>query len=692
MTKSLLTPDTFCSLYAQGFARVAVATPLVKLTDPLANAEAHLALAQEASDKGAALVLFTEMGLTGYSADDLFHQGALLDATEEALARLVEASNDLLPVLFVGAPLRVGTGLYNCAVAIHRGRILGAVPKSFLPNYREFYDPRYFTPGTVPAGVASVSLCGQDVPFGTDILFAASDMRDLVLAAEICEDVWTPIPPSTRAAMAGATVLVNLSASNATVGKAQFRHVLCQVQSSQCLAAYLYSAAGEGESTTDLAWDGHAMIYENGEKLAEAERFLDRPNLIMADIDLERLAAERMRSGSFHDCARANPPDKPFRRVAFALNPPLTDLGLMRPLSRFPYVPSDTARLDELCFEAYNIQVQGLTQRLRSSGLNKIVIGVSGGLDSSQALIVAARAFDRMGLPRTNILAYTLPAFATSDHTKSNAWALMKALGVSAHEIDIGPAATQMLKDIGHEAADGEKRYDITFENVQAGARTSLLFRLANRNDALVLGTGDLSELGLGWCTYGVGDHMSHYNVNASVPKTLIQHLLRWVAAKNLFGDNASRTLDAIVATEISPELVPGEGDTPAQKTEDFVGPYALQDFNLFHTIRYGLRPSKIAFLSWHTWREGSPAPWPPNMSEDKKVSYDKETIRFWLRSFLRRFFLTSQFKRSAVPNGPKISSGGSLSPRGDWRAPSDGTAAVWLAELDRVLPPPSRS
>ncbi|MCD2177318.1 NAD(+) synthase [Rhizobium sp. C1] len=689
MTHSSLNADTFASLYAQGMARVAVATPLVHLTEPLANADAHLALAREASDKGAAVVLFTEMGLTGYSIDDLFHQGALLDATEAALTQIVEASRSLLPLLFVGAPLRVGTGLYNCAIAIHRGRILGAVPKSFLPNYREFYDPRYFTVAASTA-VDSVTLCGQDVPFGTDILFEADDCRGLVVAAEICEDVWTPIPPSTRAAMAGASVLVNLSASNATVGKAHFRHSLCEVQSSQCIAAYLYSAAGEGESTTDLAWDGHAMIYENGALLVQAERFLDRPNMVMADIDLERLSGERMRSGSFQECGRVNRPDKPYRRVTFHLDPPLTDLGLMRPLTRFPYVPSDTARLDELCFEAYNIQVQGLTQRLRSSGMKKIVIGVSGGLDSSHALIVAARAFDRLNLPRTNILAYTLPAFATSDHTKSNAWKLMNALGVSAKEIDIAAAATQMLHDIGHKAAEGEKLYDITFENVQAGARTSLLFRLANQNNALVLGTGDLSELALGWCTYGVGDHMSHYNVNASVPKTLIQHLIRWVVAKDLFGAEASRTLESIVDTEISPELVPGDGDTPTQKTEDFVGPYALQDFNLFHTIRYGLRPSKIAFLSWHTWRAESDAPWPPNMSADKMQAYDLETIRFWLRSFLRRFFLTSQFKRSAVPNGPKISSGGSLSPRGDWRAPSDGTAAAWIAELDRVLPPPS--
>ena len=691
MTRSVLSPATFHSLYAQGMVRVAVATPLMRLTDPLANAAIYCDMAQAAHEDGIGLLLFPELGLCGYSIDDLLHQSALLEAVEAALDKVVQASRGLLPVLLVGAPLRHGGRLYNCAVAIHRGRILGVVPKAFLPNYREFYERRHFTPGTASGAPDHMTLARQDVPFGMDLVFTATDLAHFTFAIEICEDVWTPIPPSTHAAMAGATVIANLSASNATVGKADYRHALCRVQSAQCFTAYLYSAAGEGESTTDLAWDGHAMIYENGNLLVEAERFASQSGMVVADIDLEVLAGERLRSGSFHDCAQVNPPPAPFRRVGFALAPPLTDLGLRRPLSRFPFVPSDTARLDELCFEAYNIQVQGLTQRLRSSGMKKIVIGVSGGLDSSQALIVAARAFDRLGLPRANILAYTLPAFATTDHTKSNAWALMRSLGVTAHEIDMTPACRQMLADIGHPAARGEKLYDITFENVQAGARTSLLFRLANQNNALVLGTGDLSELALGWCTYGVGDHMSHYNVNASVPKTLIQHLIRWVIARDLFGAEASRTLEAIVATEISPELVPGDGDRPTQKTEDFVGPYALQDFNLFHTTRYGLRPSKIAFLAYHTWREGSTAPWPPNMDAAKRTGYELETIRVWLRAFLDRFFRTSQFKRSAVPNGPKISSGGSLSPRGDWRAPSDGTSVTWIAELDAVLPPPAQ-
>ncbi len=379
-----------------------------------------------------------------------------------------------------------------------------------------------------------------------------------------------------------------------------------------------------------------------------------------------------------------------FRKVFFHLQPEMeADIGLRRTVPRFPYVPDDAARLAELCYEAYNIQSHGLVQRLKASGVKKVVIGVSGGLDSTQALLVAAHAFDRLGLPRTNILAYTLPSFATSAKTKESAWALMRALGVKAQEIDLTDASMAMLQDIGHPYAKGEKLYDITFENVQAGARTSVLFRLANMHGGIVLGTGDLSELGLGWCTYGVGDHMSHYNVNASVSKTLIQHLIRWVADTGTFGEEARAVLHAILATEISPELVPGDDNKgePAQKTEDFVGPYALQDFNLYFTTRYGFAPSKIAFLSYHAWRDAENGFWPPMTPQSKRVAYDLDVIAKWLRVFLRRFFATSQFKRSAVPNGPKVSSGGSLSPRGDWRAPSDGNANAWLNELEANLP-----
>jgi NAD+ synthase (glutamine-hydrolysing) len=676
----------FRNLHTHGFVRVAVVAPRVRVADPAFNAGETLAMARAAAGEGASLVLFPELGLSAYAIDDLLQQSALIGAVEGALASILHASRDIGALLFVGAPVRAGGRLYNAALAIHRGRLLAALPKTYLPGYREFHEKRHFAGGggTVPP---TLRIAGQEAPFGTDILLRAADVPDLVIHAEICEDVWAPVPPSTAAALAGATVLLNLSASNVTVGKSAYRHALCLVHSARCVAAYLYSAAGTGESSTDLAWDGQAMIYENGTLLAEARRFSREAAPILADIDLERLQQERLRLTSFGDAADLNPPKRPFREVTFTLAPDLdSDLGLRRAVPRFPYVPADDARLAELCYEAYNIQSYGLRQRLEATGLKRIVIGVSGGLDSTQALLVAAHAFDALGLPRQGILAYTLPAFATSHRTKSNAWTLMRALGVTANELDMTPASMQMLRDIGHPFAKGEPVHDVTFENVQAGARTSALFRLANRHDAIVLGTGDLSELALGWCTYGVGDHMSHYNVNGSVPKTLIQHLIRWVADSGAFGEAAKPVLLDILDTEISPELVPGDDkDGPAQRTEDIIGPYALHDFSLFHATRFGLGPAKIAFLAWHAWRDAATGAWPPNTPSEKRVAYDLDTIRNWLGVFVRRFFATSQFKRSAMPNGPKVSSGGSLSPRGDWRAPSDASAAAWLADLARV-------
>ena len=410
-----------------------------------------------------------------------------------------------------------------------------------------------------------------------------------------------PQPPSTAAALAGAEILLNLSASNITIGKAQMRRLLCASQSSRCIAAYAYSAAGAGESTTDLAWDGQAGIFELGDGLAETERFSARPEMAVADVDLARIRQERMRTNTFGDCVRAAGGGA-FRTVDFAFAPPEEPLPLNRTVERFPYVPADPAMLRENCYEAYNIQVQGLARRLEATGLKKLVIGVSGGLDSTQALIVSARVMDRLKKPRTDVLAYTLPGFATSDHTKKNAWRLMRALGVTGGEIDIRPAARQMLQDIGHGAAAGEARYDVTFENVQAGLRTDYLFRLANHHGGIVVGTGDLSELGLGWCTYGVGDQMSHYNPNASVSKTLIQHLIRFVAGSGDVDEKTARILHDILATEISPELVPPGADGLMQSTESIVGPYALQDFNLFYASRYGFAPSRIAYLSWNAW------------------------------------------------------------------------------------------
>lgn len=677
-----MTASDFYNIYHQNMARVATATPAVRVADPAANLKATIAMAREAHDADAALLVCPELGLTGYAIDDLLLQDVVLDAAEQAVGVLIEESRAWTPVIMVGLPLRVEARVYNVAAVIHKGALLGIVPKAFLPNYREFYERRHFSPAS-DAQTNVATIAGVSAPFGADLIFAARDMPDLTIAVEICEDVWVPNPPSSAAAQAGAAVIANLSASNVTVGKSDFRHALCRVQSARCFAAYLYSAAGHGESTTDLAWDGHAMIYENGALLAESERFADQPQMIAADVDLDVLRQERMRHSSWAD----NRGEGAFRRIPFTLDAPAGDIGLMRQTDRFPYVPNDDSKLDELCFEAYNIQVAGLVQRLSASGIEKIVIGVSGGLDSTQALLVACQAMDRLGHPRTNVLAYTMPGFATSSSTKTAAWDLMRSLGVTAEEISIDPVSRQTLADIGHPYADGVNDYDVTFENVQAGARTATLFRLANHNHALVLGTGDLSELALGWCTYGVGDHMSHYNVNGSVSKTLIQHLIRWVAASHRFGEDASDVLLRILATEISPELVPGDGETPGQKTEDVVGPYELQDFNLYWISRFGLRPSKVAFLSWHAWRDKAAGAWPPHMLAEKQNEYDLTTVRKWLRSFLWRFFQTSQFKRSAVPNGPKVMSGGSLSPRGDWRAPSDSSAAAWIAELDRNVP-----
>jgi NAD+ synthase (glutamine-hydrolysing) len=677
----------FHAIHTHGFVRVAACTPTVAVGDPAFNAGETLAMARDGHVRGVDLMLFPELGLSAYAIDDLFLQDALLRRVEAEIGGILRASKALAPVLIVGAPVQHNGALYNCAVVISRGKILGVVPKSFLPNYREYYENRWFAPGAGVVGLET-ELAGQTVPFGTDLIFEAGDLADFIFAVEICEDFWSPTPPSTRAALAGALILCNLSASNVVVGKAQDRELLCASQSMRCQAAYLYSAAGPGESTTDLAWDGQATIHELGRVLAQTDRFPAQAQMAVADVDAERLRLERMRTPTFNNAAvAAGHPERSYRRVRFEHQPTYEDLGLLRPLDRFPFVPDDPARLDQDCYEAFNIQVQGLGQRLRATRTERIVIGVSGGLDSTHALIVAARAFDALGLPRANILGFTMPGFATSDGTKSNAWALMNALGVSGQEIDIKPAALRMLEDIGHPYARGEKVYDVTFENVQAGLRTDYLFRLANQHNGFVLGTGDLSELALGWCTYGVGDQMSHYNVNGSLAKSLIQHLIRWVAKTGQFDESASQVMVSVLDTEISPELVPADATGAIQSTQAKVGPYELQDFNLFHITRFGLRPSKIAFLAWHAWRDAARGPWPPNFPEAARNAYSLADIKKWLGVFLFRFFEISQFKRSAMPNGPKVVSGGNLSPRGDWRAPSDGNARVWLDELEANVP-----
>ena len=685
-----MSPADFRNLYRHGFARVAACTVPVALADPATNLQRIVEQVRACHDDGVAVALFPELSLSGYAIDDLLLQDVLLDAVDEAVVGLAEATAGLRPLVVVGAPIRSGNRLYNCAVVVHDGEVLGVAPKSYLPNYREFYEKRHFASGedqrdnylirpTWPGADKD-----GDIPFGPDLTFVATDVTGLRIHAEVCEDMWVPVPPSAKAALSGATVLLNLSASPITVGRAEDRHLLARSASARCNAVYAYAAAMSGESSTDLSWDGMTMVYEMGDLVGESERFPHEASRTVVDVDLDRLRQERMRQGSFDDNRHANSLDSEgnwFRRIPFTLHAPTGDLGLRRVVDRFPFVPDDPARLAQDCYEAYNIQVSGLEQRMRAIGHPKIVIGVSGGLDSTHALIVAAKALDRLGRPRSDILAFTMPGFATSKGTKDNATSLSEALGVTFEEVDIRPMATQLLTDLGHPYGRGEEVYDVTFENVQAGLRTDFLFRAANQRGGIVLGTGDLSELALGWCTYGVGDQMSHYAVNTGVPKTLMQHLIRWVVSSGQFDDEVGATLTSILDTEISPELVPvKEGEKP-QSTQASVGPYALQDFTLYHLLRRGARPSKIAYLAEQAWADAATGEWPAGYPQAERTAYDLAEIVRWEELFLKRFF-ANQFKRSAIPNGPKVVAGGSLSPRGDWRMPSDAGAGPWLAEL----------
>ena len=680
-------PHPFFSIHRHELLRVAAATPRAHVADPDANAAAHIAIVQAAHGEGVDLIVFPELSITGYALDDLHLQQAILRASEAAVARLAAATAKCRPTMLVGAAIERQGRLYNCAVAIARGRVLGIVPKTFLPNYREYYEKRWFASGAGLDGL-NITYAGQEVPFGPDLIFAASDLPHFVFHAEICEDYWAPTPPSTEGALAGALICCNLSASNIVIGKARERALLAAAQSARAICAYAFSASGPGESTTDLAWDGQSFIYEAGELLAESARFRCELDYIVADVDCGRLRQERLRNGTFNDAARlAGDPEYRFRRVEFEAKPDFADQGLRRLQRRYPFVPNTPEKLDADCYEAFNIQVEGLVKRVEAARAARLVIGVSGGLDSTHALIVCAKAMDRLARPREHILAYTLPGFATSEGTKANAWALMRALQVAGDEIDIRPAAQQMLHDLRHPAANGEPVYDVTFENVQAGLRTDYLFRLANRHNGLVVGTGDLSELALGWCTYGVGDQMSHYAVNAGVPKTLIQHLIRWTIATDQFDAETDHVLEAILGTEISPELVPAGAGGALQSTEARIGPYALNDFFLHHVVRHGFAPSKIAFLAWHAWRDAEAGRWPRDFPAAARTAYDLAEIKGHLERFLFRFFEISQFKRSAIPNGPKVSSAGALSPRGDWRAPSDASARAWIEELRANVP-----
>ncbi|EHH67799.1 NAD(+) synthase [Gluconobacter morbifer] len=668
----------FHSLYHQEFARIAACTLPVTLAVPEENGRRIRAILEDCDRQGVAVAVFPELGLTGYTLDDLRFQDVVLSGAEEALRDLARDTQSLMTVAVVGVPLRRGDLLYNCAAVLHRGRVLGIVPKSWLPRYREFYEPRQFTAGLGTTG--TVCFQGEEVPFGTDLLFRAEDVPGLTLGVEICEDLWVAAPPSSGLAQAGATVVLNPSASPVTIGRTDDRSLLCRAQSMRTLTAYAYAAAGEGESTTDLAWDGQVSIHEAGRLLAQSDRFPQGERLVTADVDLALLRQERMRTGQFGLDALS------CRTVGFVLAPPEGDLGLRRDVPRFPFVPSDPATLARDCYEGWTIQVSALRRRLEASGAQRAVIGVSGGLDSTLALLVAVRAADELGWPRSHVLAYTMPGFATGTESRSLAHLLMEALGVQANELDIRPTARTMLAGIGHPFAEGQPVHDITFENVQAGLRTDFLFRLANFHNGIVIGTGDLSELALGWCTYGVGDQMSHYNVNAGMPKTLIQHVIRWLAKEGGLGERTAGVLERIVSAEISPELVPDTGQG-IQSTEQTIGPYALQDFTLFYVLRYGFRPSRVAFLAEKAWSDADKGTWPAHYPADKRAAYGLGEIRHWLGVFVKRFFATSQFKRSAAPNGPKIVAGGALSPRGDWRAPSDGNARLWMKDLAENVP-----
>ena len=660
--------DDFLDVRTHGFARVAVCVPQVRVADPSFNADAHLTLLERVLGQGAHYALCPELGLSGYTCGDLFFQDTLLRATLDGLARVAERTARWNLLISVGLPLVVDDLLFNCAVTLYRGRPVAVTPKAYPPNYREFYELRWFHPAT-DARSTEVTLLGHRVPFGTDVLVRAGHLPDFVLHTDICEDLWTPVPPSTIGALSGATVLANLSASNVTVGKWEYRQDLVRSSSVKNLAVQLYSAAGFGESTADLAWDGHGLVAERGEIVGETERFSLTGNSVTVDIDLRALVEDRLRQSSWGQNAAHY--GRALRIVDVGQDADARDAGLyhrfLRRIEPHPFVPADPAKRDIRCRETFLITATSLARRIETlpEDARRVILGVSGGQDSAQALLVAAHAMDLLGLPRSRIIGVTLPGFGTSKRTYANACALVRALGATLREVDIKSIASEVFASIGHDP----KVEDVTFENVQAWTRKFLLFSLASHERGIDLGTGDLTELALGFATYG-GDHMSHYGVNAGVPKTLVSELIRW-AAETIFKDEpeVAAVLRGILQTPISPELLRlGRSGEIAQKAEEIVGPYELHDFFLYYFLRFGFGPRRIARMALHAF-EGR---------------YPLATIRRWLAVFLERFF-ANQFKRDCLPDAPKVGSGGSLSPRGDWRMPSDASAAAWRAEVDSI-------
>jgi NAD+ synthase (glutamine-hydrolysing) len=639
-----------------GFVRVAAAVPPLAVADIAKNLEQILALVRRADDEGVQLLVFPELALTGYTAGDLFHQHLLLERASEALLALADASADLRPVVIVGYPLATGGALFNTAAVLCRGQVRGLVPKTYIPGYKEYYEERWFA-SSRDLGSREVRVGDQSVPVGTDLLFQARERSDLLVGVEICEDLWGPLPPSSFQVLHGAQLIANLSASNELVGKAAYRRSLVAQQSARAICGYIYASCGIGESSQDVVFGGHAMVAEDGVILAESRRFTNEGELVAVDVDVEHLRLDRERTTSFGDSIHAFAP-MAWRRVDVELAP-YAGGSLRRSVDPSPFIPTDDAERNRRTEEIFAIQTSGLVKRMSQTGISTLVLGLSGGLDSTLALLVAVRALDVQGLSRDRIHAFTMPGFGTSSRTRANAERLARACGVTLQEIDIAAGSTRQFLDIGHDPAV----QDVTYENVQARYRTMLLMNKANQLRGLVLGTGDLSEIALGWNTFN-GDHISHYNVNAGIPKTLVRYLVGWVAAQPRFAD-ARDVLQDILNTPISPELV-GEanGSSVVQLTEEIIGPYELHDFFLYHFARWESRPSKILFLA----------------SQAFAGKYDPATIRKWLRLFITRFF-GNQWKRSVMPDGPKVGSV-ALSPRGDWRMPSDAEAALWLEDL----------
>lgn len=640
-----------------GFVKVAAAVPELRVADCGYNSENIIKMINEAEDAEAQIVVFPELAITAYTCGDLFQQQLLIRQAVAGLSRIIEETRELDIVSIIGMPLMSENQLFNCAVVIQGGVILGVVPKTYIPGYKEFYEERWFASGA-KAPKPTVNIFGLEVPFGTDLLFESVGPEPVCFGIEICEDLWAPIPPSSYQAIAGASILFNLSASNEIIGKSEYRHELVKQQSGKCIAGYVYVSSGVDESTTDVVYGGHALIAENGGVLSESERFLRKAHMNVCEIDVQRLMNDRLKNTSFMEGL----PAREFRKINFMLSDLDFDkTAFTRVVDPHPFVPSDKSARDIRCREIFAIQTTGLAKRLKHTGLKNVVLGISGGLDSTLALIVAAKTFDLLSIPAENITAVTMPGFGTTDITYENAVQLIKSFGASFREINIKQACLQHFSDIGHDPSI----HDVTYENVQARERTQILMDIANKQGGLVIGTGDLSELALGWCTYN-GDHMSMYSVNCGIPKTLVRYLVQW-AADNVTEKESAEVLTRILATPITPELLPPDKNGGIQqKTEDIVGPYELHDFFLYHMLRYGAPPKKIEFLAGKAFNG----------------IYDAAVIKSWLKTFYRRFF-AQQFKRSCLPDGPKVGTI-SLSPRGDWRMPSDASAALWLAELDK--------